>query len=165
MKISVIVPTYKPKDYLWECLDSMYNQTLPYNDFEVVIVLNGCKEPYYTNIWKYINEHPKINWRYLHTDEGGVSNARNMALDAAKGDYITFLNGVKRQIIKICYIDLKQGSTDFLCHYIYGEPLSLVLNEWLLNATFEGHGRTAVSQEKCLIIWYKKNGKKHSIKI
>ena len=92
MKISVIVPTYKPKDYLWECLDSMYNQTLPYNDFEVVIVLNGCKEPYYTNIWKYINEHPKINWRYLHTDEGGVSNARNMGLDAAKGDYITFLD-------------------------------------------------------------------------
>ena len=95
-----------------------------------------------------------------------VGEYYNKKIQVAKeGDYITFLNGVKRQIIKICYIGLKQGAMDFLCHYIYGEPLSLVLNEWLLNATFEGHGRAAVSQERCLIIWYKKNGNTHRIKI
>ena len=95
-----------------------------------------------------------------------VGEYYNRKIQVAKeGDYITFLNGAKRQIIKICYIGLKQGAMDFLCHYIYGEPLSLVLNEWLLNATIEGHGRAVVSQERCLIIWYKKNGNKHRIKI
>ena len=95
-----------------------------------------------------------------------VGEYYNRKIQVAKeGDYITFLNGVKRQIIKICYIGLKQGAMDFLCHYIYGEPLSLVLNEWLINATLWGDGRAAVSQERCLIIWYKKNGNKHRIKI
>lgn len=95
-----------------------------------------------------------------------VGEYYNRKIQVAKeGDYITFLNGVKRQIIKICYIELKNSSTDIICRYIYGEPLSLVLNQWLINATLEGHGRAAVNQEKCLFIWYKKNGNKHSIKI
>ena len=61
MKISVIIPTYKPKEYLWECLDSLYNQTLSKQDFEVLLVLNGCDEPYKSNIRKYINNHCDFN--------------------------------------------------------------------------------------------------------
>ena len=41
MKLSVIIPSYKPGDYLWECLDSLCNQSLDGKDFEVLIVLNG----------------------------------------------------------------------------------------------------------------------------
>lgn len=40
-KISVIIPTYLPKDYLWECMDSLENQTLSKDEFEVILVLNG----------------------------------------------------------------------------------------------------------------------------
>lgn len=54
MKISVIVPTFKPKDYLWECLDSLVAQTLAKDDFGVLIVLNGCLEPYRSEIKAYI---------------------------------------------------------------------------------------------------------------
>ena len=50
MKISVIVPTYKPQAYLWKCLDSIYNQTFPKKDYELLLVLNGCNEPYHTQI-------------------------------------------------------------------------------------------------------------------
>ena len=39
MKVSVIIPTYKPKDYLWKCLDSIAKQTFPKEDFEVILVL------------------------------------------------------------------------------------------------------------------------------
>lgn len=93
MKISVIIPTYKPKEYLWECLDSLVKQTFPKKDFEVVLVLNGCTEPYKTMIEKYIAEKMQgMNVNFIHTDVGGVSNARNLALDVAIGEYITFLD-------------------------------------------------------------------------
>lgn len=93
MKISVIIPTYKPQDYLWECLDSLVKQTFPKNDFEVVLVLNGCTEPYKSAIEKYIAEKMLgMNVNFIHTEVGGVSNARNLALDVAVGEYITFID-------------------------------------------------------------------------
>lgn len=93
MKISVIIPTYKPQDYLWECLGSLVEQTLPKKDFEVILVLNGNLEPYKSTIDKYIAEKMLgINVNFIHTEVGGVSNARNLALDQAKGDFITFLD-------------------------------------------------------------------------
>lgn len=92
MKISVIVPTYKPQAYLWECLDSIYNQTFPKSDYELVLVLNGCNEPYNAQIKEWLSKHSDLQVQYFQTDEGGVSNARNIALDNAKGEYVTFID-------------------------------------------------------------------------
>ena len=93
MKLSVIIPTYKPKDYVWECLESIAHQTLPSDMFEVFIVLNGCNEPYRTQIQSYIDAHMShLNVHFLQTDQGGVSNARNIAIDRAKGLYTEFLS-------------------------------------------------------------------------
>ena len=92
MKISVIVPTYRPQGYLWECLDSVYNQTFPKSDYELVLVLNGCNEPYHSQIKDWLGKHSDLQVQFFQTDEGGVSNARNIALDNARGEYITFID-------------------------------------------------------------------------
>lgn len=92
MKISVIVPTYKPQAYLWECLDSIYHQTFSKNDYELVLVLNGCNEPYNAQIKEWLSQHIDLQVQYIQTDEGGVSNARNLALDKARGEYVTFID-------------------------------------------------------------------------
>lgn len=93
MKISVIIPTYKPKDYLWECLDSLVTQTFSKEDFEVIIVLNGCCAPWKEEIETYIASKMKgMNINFIQTDVSGVSNARNVALDNAKGEYVTFID-------------------------------------------------------------------------
>lgn len=93
MKISVIIPTYKPKDYLWECLDSLAAQTFAKDEFEVILVLNGCDEPYRSQIGKFIMEHKDdLDIKFMHTLQGGVSNARNMALEQAGGQYICFID-------------------------------------------------------------------------
>lgn len=91
-KISVIVPTYKPQVYLCECLDSIYNQSLSKSDYELVLVLNGCNEPYNSQINDWLSEHNEMQVQYIQTDMGGVSNARNIALDKAIGEYITFID-------------------------------------------------------------------------
>lgn len=92
MKLSVIIPTYKPQEYLWKCLDSLCNQTFPKEDYELVIVLNGCKEPFDSEIKRYIGKRPEVKWNYIQIDVSGVSNARNMGIDIAQGDYIAFID-------------------------------------------------------------------------
>lgn len=93
MDISIIIPTYKPQDYIWECLHSINLQTLPKSTFEVLIILNGCKEPYYSKITSFLHKNfQDMNFRVIHTDTKGVSNARNVGIEAAHGKYLTFID-------------------------------------------------------------------------
>lgn len=92
MQISVIVLSYKPQSYLWECLNSIYNQTFSKDDYELILFLNGCNEPYNTQIKEWLSEHVCLQVQYFQTDIGGASNARNMALDIAKGEYVAFID-------------------------------------------------------------------------
>lgn len=93
MKISVIIPTYKPRGYLYECLDSVVNQEFPKEEFEVILVLNGCGQPYKEKIERYISvKMTGMNVNLIHTMQGGVSNARNLALDMVRGKYVAFID-------------------------------------------------------------------------
>lgn len=91
--ISVIIPTYKPQAYLWDCLDSVCNQTLLPSNYEIILVLNGCNQPYKQLIEDYVVKHDKICQIHLiHTDTPGVSNARNIGIDESKGSFLTFVD-------------------------------------------------------------------------
>lgn len=92
MEISVIIPSYKPGKYLWECLDSLSKQTLSNDKFETVLILNGCCEPWKSRIDTWIASHPEMNINFIQTDTPGVSNARNIGIEAAKGEYIAFID-------------------------------------------------------------------------
>ena len=92
MLISVILPTYSPGRYIYECLDSIAKQTLSTIKFEVIIILNGFKEPYYTELENYVKALSNHNFRLIYVDVPGVSNARNIGLDVAIGEYITFID-------------------------------------------------------------------------
>ncbi|MCK9220806.1 MAG: glycosyltransferase family 2 protein [Bacteroidales bacterium] len=91
MNISVIIPSFKPKEYLWECLHSLEVQSFPKENFEVLLVLNGCNEPYNGQIKTFLDTS-NLNVNYIQTNTPGVSNARNIGLDEAKGDYICFID-------------------------------------------------------------------------
>ena len=56
MMVSVIIPTYKPGDYIYECLKAVCNQSFSKDDYEIVIVVNGCKEPFVENISSYLKK-------------------------------------------------------------------------------------------------------------
>lgn len=92
MKISVVIPTYKPQEYIFECLDSLDGQTFDKTQFEILIVLNGCNQPFYSMIEKYIEKNLFDNFKLIQTDKGGVSNARNIGIKSAIGEYICFLD-------------------------------------------------------------------------
>lgn len=91
--ISVIIPTYKPAGYLCDCLQSIYNQSLNKSLYEIIIVLNGCNEPYRSQVSQYIDKYlNEAIVNLFQIDKGGVSNARNFGIDHSKGDFIVFVD-------------------------------------------------------------------------
>jgi glycosyltransferase involved in cell wall biosynthesis len=91
--ISVIIPSYQPMDYLFECLNSLKRQSYQKEFFEILIILNGEKEPFYSRINMYIkSEFQGYNIKLYYTDKKGVSNARNMGIDQSNGRYIAFID-------------------------------------------------------------------------
>jgi glycosyltransferase involved in cell wall biosynthesis len=88
--ITVIIPTYKPEDYIRECLLSVKNQDIGEENYNVIIVLNGEKEPYYSEISNCIKD--SHNFHLYHISLKGVSNARNYALDMVKTGYVVFID-------------------------------------------------------------------------
>ena len=115
MLISVIIPTYKPKHYLWECLNSLGKQTFPKKNFEVILVLNGCTDPWKGEIEHYIAAKMNgMNVNFIHTNQGGVSNARNLGIESSWGEYITFIDDddyVSPQYLEELY---KKASPDII---------------------------------------------------
>lgn len=87
-KISVIVPVYKTEKYLFRCVDSLRNQTL--KDIEIILVDDGSPDNCPEICDEYTRQDSRI--RVIHKENGGVSTARNAGLDAAQGDYITFVD-------------------------------------------------------------------------
>lgn len=111
MKISVIIPTYKPQDYLWKCLDSLVAQTFSKENFEVILVLNGCTGPYKSAIEQYIAEKMQdMNINFIYTEVGGVSNARNLALDQVRGEFVTFIDD--DDFVSVKYLELLYEKAD-----------------------------------------------------
>jgi len=87
-KISVIVPVYNTAQYLSKCLDSILNQTL--KDIEIIIVNDGSKD----NSQEIIDDYTKKDHRIksILKENGGLSDARNVGIDGATGDYIAFVD-------------------------------------------------------------------------
>lgn len=102
MDISIIVPTFKPGKYIYECLSSIVHQTFDKNKFELVVVLNGTKEPYFTDIDKYLQDKG-IYYKLLYCSLSSVSHARNEGIKNANGNYISFIDD--DDYVSECYLE------------------------------------------------------------
>lgn len=87
-EISIIVPVYNVEKYLHKCVDSILSQTL--SDFELLLVDDGSKDSSGNICDDYASIDSRIH--VIHKKNGGVSSARNVGLDAAKGKYIVFVD-------------------------------------------------------------------------
>lgn len=86
--ISIIVPVYKVENYLHRCIDSILSQS--FTDFELILVDDGSPD----NCGKICDEYAQKDnrVRVFHKSNGGVSSARNLGLDNAKGEWIAFID-------------------------------------------------------------------------
>lgn len=112
-KISVIVPVYNAEEYLHRCVDSIFAQT--FADFELLLIDDGSKDNSGAICDEYAAKDSRV--RVFHKENGGVSSARNMGLDNAKGEWICFVDSddwVEKEYLEVLYQD---GKFDFVTCY------------------------------------------------
>lgn len=86
--ISIIIPVYNVERYLPECLDSILAQSEP--DWEVILTDDGSTDASGGICDAYAKKDSRF--RVIHQENAGAANAKNTGLDAARGDYIAFLD-------------------------------------------------------------------------
>lgn len=86
--VTIIVPVYKVEPYLPRCLDSIIHQT--YQQLEIIVVDDGSPDNCGRICDEYANIDPRI--KVFHTENHGLSAARNYALARANGKYIGFVD-------------------------------------------------------------------------
>ena len=89
IKVSVIVPVYNVEKYIDKCLNSLVKQTL--KDIEIIVVNDGSPDNSQKIIDKYVDKYPDKIKSYIK-ENGGQGSARNLGLEYASGEYISFID-------------------------------------------------------------------------
>lgn len=90
LKLSIIVPIYNVEKYLRKCVDSLLNQDLPREQYEIILVDDGspdcCGEICDAYAARYVNV------KVVHRKNGGLSAARNTGIEVVQGEYVQFVD-------------------------------------------------------------------------
>ena len=127
--ISVIVPVYNVEKCLDRCIKSIVNQT--YKNIEVILINDGSTD----NSLKICKEWQSKDKRIVIVDQKnkGVSAARNIGLDIAKGEYVAFVDSddwINEIMYETLLNLLKEHHTDIAeCDFIKVESESCILNQ------------------------------------
>jgi len=112
--VSVIVPIYKVEDYLSRCVDSIVNQT--YKNIEIILVDDGSPDLCGKICDDYSLKYSRI--RVIHKTNGGLSDARNYGLAAARGKFILFVDSddyIDLDAIERMVLLAKENTLDIIC--------------------------------------------------
>lgn len=86
--ISVVVPVYKAEAYLRDCIRSILRQS--YSDYELILVDDGSPDRSGEICDRFAKQDKRVT--VIHQENGGVSKARNVGIDAARGEWICFID-------------------------------------------------------------------------
>ena len=133
MKLSFIIPVYNVEKYLPQCVDSILSQT--YKDFEVILVDDGSPDNSGKVCDAYAQKDHRV--RVIHKPNGGLSDARNVGMAAARGEWIVFVDSDdfwidKSNLSTLMKVAESNQNFDFIgfnCSYYYEENHSLV--QWV----------------------------------
>ncbi len=138
--ISIIIPIYNVVQYLSRCIDSILAQT--YTDIEILLIDDGSTDNSGQICYEYAKKDKRI--KVFHKPNGGVSSARNLGLDNATGEWITFVDAddwIDKEMYQSLYNEAVTSQADIvLCDfYIYYTP-----DKKLLSKTIQTEGNKEV---------------------
>ena len=130
--ISVIVPVYNVEDYLEECINSILSQT--YTNLEILIVDDGSTDNSLAILQQFSQRDSRIT--IFTKENGGLSSARNCAIDEAKGEYFTFIDSddyIEENYIEYLMKSLIDNEADISIvnsyHMINGKRKDIINND------------------------------------
>jgi glycosyltransferase involved in cell wall biosynthesis len=115
--VSVIVPVYNVGEYIEKCINSIINQT--YSNLEILLINDGSTD----NSPRICAEYAKkdIRIKLIHKENGGLSDARNVGLDVARGKYILFVDSddyISEELVEILHSSMVKNRCDIsTCQY------------------------------------------------
>jgi len=89
-RLSLIVPVFNVEKYLGKCLDSLLNQDIPYDEYEIIIINDGSTDGSLKIAQKYENKYPNI--RLISQENKGLGAARNSGIKVAEGKCLFFVD-------------------------------------------------------------------------
>lgn len=91
-KISVIICSYNRQDYIIQAIDSLYHQTIPPEDYEVIVVDNNSKDNTAIVVREYLSTHTNCKIVFLSETRQGASWARNTGAAKATSPLLVFMD-------------------------------------------------------------------------
>lgn len=112
--ISIVVPVYNCQEYIYECVQSVLNQTFP--SFELILLDDGSKD----NSQRICEKLSKIDNRIIVEKHQniGASQTRKLGLELSRGKYITFLDAddtLKKDYLEKMYETIKECKSEVVC--------------------------------------------------
>ena len=142
--ISIIIPVYNVVPYLKRCIDSVLHQT--YRHIEIILVDDGSTDYSGEICEEYAKKDPRII--VIHKANGGLSDARNVGIVKASGDYIAFIDSddyvCGRYIERLLHRLLKNNADIVICDYFRGVEERFPVNT-------KQHGETQIFNSKDIL--------------
>lgn len=90
LKLSIVVPVYKVEQYLHKCIDSLLDQDMPSDEYEIILVDDGSPDRCGEICEEYAARFAHV--KVIHRENGGLSAARNSGMAIVQGQYIQFVD-------------------------------------------------------------------------
>ncbi|MDR2622995.1 MAG: glycosyltransferase [Methanobrevibacter sp.] len=131
-QISVIIPTYNCENSINRAINSVINQTIGFEEIEIIIVDNKSTDSTRDIINEYASKYDNIIPIFLKKNSGSPSSSRNIGIETAKSDYVMFLDSDDEYDLKICdklFNSISGDETlDFVCCGFQEESKDLNFN-------------------------------------
>ena len=90
--LSIVIATFNRSAYLLRTLESLAGQTLPAQEFEILVVNNNSTDDTPAVFADFARQHPELRLRMVAEPVQGISYARNRGVAEAKGECIVFID-------------------------------------------------------------------------
>ena len=112
-KVSVIIPIFNPGDLLYNCLDSVINQSL--KEIEIICVDDGSTDNSPEILENYAKKDSRL--KIIHQENQGAGTARNKGINRSEGEFILFLDSddwIEQDMCKKLYAQSKRLNSDLV---------------------------------------------------
>lgn len=116
--ISLIIPIYNAEDFLENTINSVINQSIGFENIELILVDDNSKDDSRIIIEKYAKKYKNIVPFYSKTNHGFPGFGRNIGLDKSTADFIMFMDNddeLDKDICKNLYNSIISENADVVC--------------------------------------------------
>lgn len=123
VKVSAIVPVYNTEKFLEKCIRSIMSQTL--KEIEIICINDGSTD----NSLEILKKLQKEDNRIIIIDKKneGVSKARNIGIERARGEFLSFIDSddwIEKEYYEICYKELIRTNSDIIITDFFSEKFN-----------------------------------------